>query len=64
MTFVKDGVRTYVGYNPTGSVMDITFSDGKVIRGVSSHQFGFWPAGFPGPVQASFSATPSGGTAR
>ena len=63
MTFVKDGVRTYVGYNPTETTMNITFSDGKGITGVAPHKFGFWPGGFPGKLQASFTATPSGGTA-
>jgi len=62
MTFVRDGGRTYVGYNPTGQVMNITFSDNTVIRNVQPHQFGFYPYGFPGALNASFTASPLSGT--
>lgn len=62
MTFVRNGTRTYVGYNPGDSKMDITFSDSTVIRHVPARQFGFYPSGLPGPLQATINATPMGGT--
>lgn len=61
MTFVKNNFRTYIGYNPTDSKMDITFSDGTVIKNVNPRQFGFYPSGLPGPVKAIINATPMGG---
>ncbi len=62
MTFVKSGVRTYVGYNPTDQVMNIAFSDGTLIKNVQPHQFGFTPYGYPGTLKASFTASPLSGT--
>jgi PKD repeat protein len=61
MTFVKNGVRTYVGYNPTNAPLDIAFSDSRIIKSVQPKQFGIWPSGLPGPVNASFRADPVSG---
>ncbi|MDD1725146.1 MAG: PKD domain-containing protein, partial [Methanospirillum sp.] len=58
MIFVKDGIRTYVGYNPTSQPLTISFDDGTTISNVQPHEFGFWPSGMPGPIQASFTASP------
>ena len=62
MVFVKNGVKTYVGFNPGASMMDIRFNDGTVIANVSPRQFGFWPVGVPEPVQASFRVSPDSGS--
>ncbi|PKL58732.1 MAG: hypothetical protein CVV33_10370, partial [Methanomicrobiales archaeon HGW-Methanomicrobiales-4] len=62
MVFVKNGVKTYVGFNPGAAMMDIRFNDGTVIANVSPRQFGFWPVGAPEPVQASFTVSPESGS--